>query len=206
MMKELAGSVAIVLSIVGYIPYLRDTFRGKTKPHAFSWTVWTVITFIVGAAQLAAGAGWGTVHNLVTGIICLVIVVYALRNKDKDIKPVDVVLFCAALAAIPLWVVTKNPTLSIVLITVIDTLSFVPTFRKTWHDPGSETLISYVLAGVKYVVSLAAISVYGFATLVYPIALIAMNAIIVGIILVRNGAVKAAGRSLSAGPVERAVD
>ncbi len=205
-MKELAGSVAIALSIVGYIPYLRDTFKGKTKPHAFSWTVWTVITFIVGAAQLAAGAGWGTVHNLVTGIICLVIVFFALKNKDKDIKRVDVYLFCAALAAIPIWVITKNPTYSIIMLTVIDALSFVPTFRKTWHDPGSETFISYVLAGIKYLVSLAAISVYGFTTLVYPIALIVMNIIIVGIILARHGVARSARRPLSAAPIEHPVD
>lgn len=185
-MKEVAGSVAIVLSIVGYIPYLRDILRGKTKPHAFSWIVWTLITFIVGFAQLAAGSGWGTFHNLVTGFICLAIVYFALRNKDKDIKRVDVCLFVAALLTIPLWVLTKDPTYSVVLITAIDTISFVPTIRKTWHDPTSETLVSYVIAGLKYCISVVAITSYGLATLVYPTALIAMNIIIVATILTRR--------------------
>lgn len=205
-MKELAGSIAIILSLVGYIPYLRDVFGGKTKPHAFSWIVWTVITFIVGIAQLAAGAGWGTVHNLVTGIICLVIVFFALRNKDKDIKRIDVYLFCAALTAIPLWVVTKNPTYSIIMITVIDILAFIPTLRKTWHDPASETLISYVLAGIKYCVAIVAISVYGLSTLLYPIALIVMNVAIVSIIVLRHGTAKSARRWAATLPMDHPVD
>jgi hypothetical protein len=185
-MKEILGAVAILLSLVGYIPYLRDVVRGKTKPHAFSWIVWTLVTFIVGFAQLSAGSGWGTVHNLVTGLVGLVILFYALRNKDKDIKRIDMVLFTLALLSIPLWLVTDNPVYSIILITGIDILAFTPTLRKTWYDPTSETLISYVIAGAKYCLAIGAISVYGFSTLLYPIALIAMNVTIVAIMVARR--------------------
>ncbi|HSX30512.1 MAG TPA: hypothetical protein VLE99_01200 [Candidatus Saccharimonadales bacterium] len=184
-MKELLGGMTIFLSLVGYIPYLRDVIKGKTKPHAFSWIVWTLVTFVVGIAQLAAGAGWGTVHNLTTGFIGLVILFYALRNKDKDIKQIDIVLFILALLSIPLWVVTKNPVYSIILITGIDILAFIPTLRKTWYDPTSETLVSYFLAGLKYGLALGAIGAYKFSTLLYPIVLIAMNTAIVTIIITR---------------------
>lgn len=182
-MKELLGGVTIFLSLVGYIPYIRDVIKGKTKPHAFSWVVWTLITFIVGFAQLAAGSGWGAVHNLVTGFVGAIILVYALKNKDKDIKRVDVVLFVLALLSIPLWVVTEDPLYSIILITIIDIFAFVPTLRKTWNAPHSETLISYVIAGLKYCIALVAISTYSLATLIYPVALIVMNASIVCIMI-----------------------
>lgn len=185
-MKELFGAITIILSLVGYIPYIRDVLRGQTKPHAFSWIIWTLVTFIIGAAQLAAGSGWGAVHNLVTGLIGLIILIYALRNKDKDIKRVDVVLFILALLSIPLWLLTKNPTTAIVLITAIDIFAFLPTFRKTWNQPWSETLISYVLAGIKYGFALLAIGSYDFATLLYPIVLVVMNASLVTIMVVRR--------------------
>jgi len=189
--KELLGSATIFLSLVGYVPYLRDVFKGKTKPHAFSWIVWTLVTFVVGIAQLAAGAGWGTIHNLVTGFIGLVIIFYALKNKDKDITRTDIVLFALALLSIPLWVFTKNPVYSIVLITGIDILAFIPTLRKTWHDPASETLISYVLAGLKYCLALGAIGTYDFSTLLYPIVLVIMNVAIVTIMVARRKPVRA---------------
>lgn len=195
-MKELLGGITIFLSLVGYIPYLRDVFRGKTKPHAFTWIVWTLVTFIVGAAQLAAGSGWGGVHNLTTGLVCAVIVVYALRNRDKDIKRIDVVLFVLALLSIPLWIVTNNPVYSIILITGIDLLAFIPTLRKTWHDPHSETLVSYVIAGAKYGLAIGAIGIYDFSTLLYPIALILMNITMVTIMATRKKTGRAAKVSL----------
>lgn len=185
-MKETVGGITIFLSLVGYIPYLRDIFKGKTKPHAFSWVVWTLVTFIVGFAQIAAGSGWGAVHNLVTGFVGLVILIYALKNKDKDIKTVDVVLFALALLSIPLWLLTKNPTSAIILITLIDIFAFLPTFRKTWKDPTSETLSSYAIAGLKYCLAVVAIATYSFATLLYPIALIIMNLALVTIMIVRR--------------------
>ncbi len=142
-MKELLGGITIFLSLVGYIPYMRDVLKGKTKPHAFSWVIWTLVTFIVGFAQLAAGSGWGAVHNLITGLVGFVILIYALRNKDKDIKKVDIVLFFLALLSIPLWLLTKSPVNAIILITIIDVLAFIPTFRKTWKDPGSVSTSPY---------------------------------------------------------------
>ena len=77
-MKELLGAITIVLSLVGYLPYIRDIRKKKTKPHAFSWIIWTLVTFIIGFAQLAAGSGWGAVHNLVTGFVGLVMLRIAL--------------------------------------------------------------------------------------------------------------------------------
>ncbi len=185
-MKAAIGGITIFLSLVGYVPYIRDILRGKTKPHAFTWLVWTVVTFIIGFAQLAAGSGWGAVHNIVTGFICLIILFFAFKNKDKDIKKVDIILFVFALLSLPLWFLTKNPTYAIVLITIIDLLAFMPTARKTWNDHSSETLSSYEIAGLKYFLAILAITTYSFATLLYPVALILMNISLVSIIVLRR--------------------
>lgn len=185
-MKELLGAITIFLSLVGYVPYIRDIRRKKTKPHAFSWIIWTLVTFIIGFAQLAAGSGWGAVHNLVTGFVGLVILIYALKNKDKDIKPIDIILFALALISIALWKITHDPTSAIILVTAIDIFAFAPTFRKTWRNPNSETLSSYAIAGLKYCLAIGAIGAYGFTTLLYPIALIVMNVSLVTIMLVRR--------------------
>ena len=145
-MKETAGIVTIILSLVGYIPYLRDVIKGKTKPHTFSWLIWLIITLIVGIAQLSAGAGWGALHNITTGLACVVILYYALKNKDKDITVSDKIMFGLSLLSIPLWVFTKDPLWSIILLTFIDIFAFGPTIRKTWSKPFSETLSSYSIA------------------------------------------------------------
>ena len=34
--KALLGIIAVILAFAGYIPYFRDLFLGKTKPHAYT--------------------------------------------------------------------------------------------------------------------------------------------------------------------------
>ena len=43
--KEILTILSIALIFVGYIPYIRDIFRGKTHPHVFSWIVWSILNF-----------------------------------------------------------------------------------------------------------------------------------------------------------------
>jgi uncharacterized protein with PQ loop repeat len=51
--KELLGMIAIALTLVAFLPYIRSIFRGKTRPHVFSWVIWGSTTFVVFLAQLA---------------------------------------------------------------------------------------------------------------------------------------------------------
>jgi hypothetical protein len=39
-MKELIGIVSASLAFVAYVPYFRDIFKVKTKPHPYSWFIW----------------------------------------------------------------------------------------------------------------------------------------------------------------------
>tara|TARA_B100000745_G_C20058043_1_gene360921 strand:+ start:395 stop:511 length:117 start_codon:yes stop_codon:yes gene_type:complete len=34
--KEIIGVITVILGVVGYIPYLRDVLKGKTKPHVYT--------------------------------------------------------------------------------------------------------------------------------------------------------------------------
>lgn len=47
--------IAVVLTFVGYAPYIRDTIKGKTKPHVYTWFVWGLVTAIAYALQLRGG-------------------------------------------------------------------------------------------------------------------------------------------------------
>jgi uncharacterized protein with PQ loop repeat len=38
-MKEVIGIIAVIFTFVGYIPYIMDTIKGKTKPHIYSWFI-----------------------------------------------------------------------------------------------------------------------------------------------------------------------
>lgn len=181
--KELIGIITVLLSIIGHAPYIVDTWKGKTKPHLFTWLTWSIIVTIAFLGQWFSGGGAGSWGTGVTGAMVIFIALLAIKKGTKDITKSDKLFFVAALIGILPWVFTKDPTLSIIVISFIDFCAYVPTIRKTMNAPSSETLVTYLLNLVRHPLSLFAISKYNVATVLYPAYLSVMSLIIVVIIL-----------------------
>jgi chromate transport protein ChrA len=191
-MKETIGVIAVLLSIIGHLPYIADILKGKTKPHIFTWIVWAVVTLIAFFGQWQKGGGAGSWTTAVTGVITILIAILALRNGSKEITKSDTLAFSVALLSIIPWYFTKDPTFSIIIITLIDVFAFFPTVRKTLNDPDSETLITYALNFLRHGLSVLALANYNIATTLYPFTLLLMNLVMTAIILKGKTAVKVA--------------
>lgn len=180
------ATIGIILTFVGYAYYFRDIFRGKTKPHAFSWFVWSILTAIACAAQLSEGGGVGASITGLTAAISFVIFLLALRVGEKSFTRSDWVALSSALVALFLWWLTNNPLLSVILITLTDAFAFFPTFRKSYHKPYEETLIEYVLASIKFIFGVLALESFSVTTWLYPASLVCMNGAFVIMLLHRR--------------------
>lgn len=167
--KTIISLVAVFLTILGYIPYLRNTFTGKTTPHIYTWFIWGLVTAIAYALQVSDGAGVGSWVTLVVAIISFIIFGVGLINGKKDITRSDTVFFMLSFVAIYFWQITKQPILSILLVSTIDMLGFVPTIRKSWYKPHSETLFTYELSAFRHGLSFFALQNYTIVTWLYPI-------------------------------------
>lgn len=185
-MKATLGIIAVVLSFVGYIPYLRDTIKGKTKPHVYSWFLWGFVTLIAFGLQVSKGAGSGSWVTLAVGLICLVIVGLGLKNGKKDITKSDTIFFVLAWIAVALWLVAKQPIISVVLVSSIDLLGFVPTIRKSWNKPYSETLFTYALNTFRHGIGILALQSYSIVTWLYPATWVIANAVFSILLIVRR--------------------
>jgi len=184
--KNIIGVIAIVLTFVGYTPYIRDLLIGRTRPHIFSWLIWAISTGIIYALQTSAGAGIGSLVTLAVAVISFFIFILGFKNGNKDIKSIDIVFFILALLAIPLWLFVKQPVLSIILLSTIDMLGFAPTVRKSWHDPNSETLIFYLITTFRHGLSVLALANYNIITVLFPGTWVIANALFSIMLIIRR--------------------
>lgn len=185
-MKLLLTSISTLLALIGYAYYFRDIFRGKTKPHVFSWFVWGVLTTIAFVAQVVDGGGIGTAVTAVSALFCFVVTAFAIRTGERSFPLSDWLALFSAGVALVLWWITDDPLLSVILITITDAAAFLPTFRKSYHKPYEETLIEYFLAGIKFVFAIPALEVLTLTTWLYPASLLVMNLTFVGLLIVRR--------------------
>lgn len=190
--REILSALAIVLTFVGYVPYIRSIHAGKTKPHMFSWIIWGAATLIVFLAQLASGGGAGAWPIGVSGTITLYVAVLAyVKRGDSTIARLDWFFLIAALSSLPLWYFTDDPLWAVIVLTTADTIGFGPTFRKAYDWPYEEDVSFYGMFTVRNLISAAALEEYSVTTLLFPLVVAASCAVFVAMILVRRRSVAA---------------
>ncbi|MFH1779685.1 MAG: hypothetical protein ABH803_00880 [Candidatus Micrarchaeota archaeon] len=184
--KLVLSIIAVGIGVIGYIPYFLDIFKGKTKPHAFSWLIWGILTGIGFLAQYSKGGGAGAWVTLFTSIVCFTIAFISFFKGEKDIKTFDWICLLGAFLGIALWGITNNPLTAIIIIILVDATAYAPTFRKAYFKPFEETVITYALDSLKFVFAIAALESYSPTTYLYPLALIILNASFTIMVLIRR--------------------
>lgn len=185
-MKESFAIIAALLAIIGNVPYLIDIVKGRVQPHAYTWLVWTIVSATVFFGQLAKGAGIGVLPTAASEIFTLIIFLFSLRYGFKHIEKIDTVFLCIALLGLIPWVLTKDPTISVITVVTIDGIAFFPTFRKTWKYPQSETPVLYSMNVARHILALFSLQAYNVATTLHSIVMIVANTVMTLIILARK--------------------
>ena len=181
--KIILGTVAGILALVGYLPYLKHTWEGKTKPHIFSWFLWGLIAGIAYVAQVFTGGGFGAWATGLTSTLCLAIAFVGLMKGQRKFSIIDWIALLLAMVSIIVWIQTKNPSFAVVIITIADAIAFVPTIIKAHRLPHEETLFPYILSGLKYVISLFAFDMINVGTALFPVSVIALDGIVIWIVM-----------------------
>lgn len=187
--KEMLGWLGVGCALFSYILYPVDILRSRSKPHAFSWFLWTLLAATAFAAQVADGAGAGSWVLATDTVFNGLIFVLALARGEKGYTFLDWVALIFALLSLLLWWATSTPLYSVMLICLVDAFSYAPTFRKSYSKPREEHVISYVLFTLKYIPALFALEHYSFITVLYPAWVMLMNVAFVAMLVIRRACV-----------------
>lgn len=184
--KEIIAVIAAIMAVFGNVPYLRDVISKRIQPHPYTWLVWSIVSCITFFGQLAKGAGVGVIPTGAAEIFTIIIFFFSLQYGFKNIVKSDTYFLIAALAGLVPWWLTKDPTISVIIAVTIDLIAFIPTIRKTWTDPHSETPVLYSMNVTRHILALFSLQAYNIATTLHSIAMIISNSIMTGIIIGRK--------------------
>jgi len=174
--KNTLGLLSVAIAAVSYVPYIRATLKRTIRPHAFSWFIWALMGLIGYAAQYVKDAGPGGWVTGFSAIVGFFIAALVFQQGDHDITRSDWVAFGGGIAAIPLWYFTKDPTASVILVTIINTVGLYPTLRKSYKRPHEEMALLFAFSGIKFLISLFALDSYSFVTMITPVTSLFTNA------------------------------
>lgn len=182
--KIVFAVIASIIGIIAFIPYIRDIFSHKTKPHIYTWLIWIITQGIGVFGMVHGGASWGSLSLTIGLIFVIFIFLCCFKYGTKDITKADKIVLMFAFLAVFVWFQLKQPILSILMISIIDFCGFLPSIRKTYKNPQSETLSAWLLFTVSNTFAILALSEYNFLTLFYILTITIANLIIFAVALI----------------------
>lgn len=185
-LKLILGTISFLIPIIGIIPYIINIIKGKTVAHVYTWLIWAILQTITVIAQIKNGAGFGVAYGVAGVLVCYSVVFLSLKNGFKHIKKIDT--FCLILALISMFVYVglKNPLLAVIMATATNFIGFLPTLRKTFVDPTSETMSAYLSGGIGALLSILALQNYTLITSLYLINIILTDTLLIGIMIFKK--------------------
>ncbi len=161
--EEIFAGMGIAVSLIRYATYLWSIYKKETRPHVFSWFNWGLAVSIAAMAQSQVGGGPSVWILYLVASTCFLISFLALFVGEKNITRSDWLAFFGALISLVAWYVTSSPLAALLFL-----FSLYPTARKSWNDPGSEPVGSWVWSGSRYFFALFAVPNATLSSLVYP--------------------------------------
>lgn len=183
--KLFFGILSIIPAAFAYYFYFRDMFAGKTKPHAFSWLVWGILSGNGFFAQVSAHAGIGAWTTGLTSVVSLTIFGFAIYKGNTQPTKFDKIMLLLALMSLALLFVVNNKNIALLLTLIALTTGFAMTIRKTYIKPSEENGRAFLLNALKFLPAILALSSFSFLTVAYPLVAGLGNAAVALVVYVR---------------------
>ena len=176
------AALAGIITFAVHAPYLRDIFSRKVQPHAYTWLIWSITTGIA-ALSLIHGEGGIAVFGLaIESALCVVIFFLAVFGfGSTNITKTDTIILVVALLAIILWLQLDSPLWSLLLVTAIDAAGYLPTLRKSWSAPRSESVQYWAFLAIANVLSILVLEQYNLLTVSYLAVIAVCNVSLVSV-------------------------
>ncbi len=184
--KFIIALIASLITVVAYIPYLRDVFANKTKPHLFTWLIWGITQGTATAALLYGGGKFGSISMIIGTILILFIFALSFKYGTKDITRSDKYVLVIALLAIIIWWQLDNALIAVLMVTAIDGIGYIPTIRKSLRNPWSETLSFWAMMAVVDCLAIIANAEYNLLTVTYLSMLFVANIVVLMICIFKR--------------------
>jgi len=176
------------LDTVGAVVYLKDMIKGRAQPNKATWLLWSFSASISFVSSVAEGLGIVSVLAFVAVINSLIVLIpsFFLEKGYWKLEPVDYFMGLFSLLAIILWVATNDPFLALVFSIIADAFAYVPTYRKSWSNPESESLTSFCFGALAGLVVLLSLPVYSLEVILFPAYILIGESGVVITLLVRS--------------------
>jgi hypothetical protein len=191
--------VAAVLAFVFTTNYVLETWRGNTQPHRVTWGLWALEGILAFCVEVQQHVGLAAVMTLALGLVPCVVLAASFHNPRAvwQIDRVDIVCGVVSLAGLVFWALVHQSTVAIVSFAAADFIAALPTLRKSWSSPESESVSAYLSGIVNCGITLLTLREITTAGALFPGSILVTDALLTLLLLTKIGPRTARRRALA---------
>jgi hypothetical protein len=181
--------LGLILKATSNLSYLRETVLGRNKPNRVSHAMWAFAAYIAFFGQLGEGVSvldsgmTLTVAVLTTGTL---IASFTNKKAHWKLKSFDYICGVFSFAGIVLWQITDVGLWAIIFGVIGHGFAYLPTIKKSYASPYSETAHAYALNVVGISIFLLALDSYSVAAVVFPAYILLIDGAVFLLLMARR--------------------
>ena len=131
------------------------------------------------SVELHSGVGLRALTTFVIGFMPLLVFIASFHNPAAiwKIRRLDYACGAMSLAGTAAWLVTRNGVVAIIAAIVADFMAGLPTMMKSWSNPESETVASYIGAVLNSGILLLTIQHWTVDEAAFPLFIFSMASV-----------------------------
>jgi hypothetical protein len=168
MLSAVAGYLSGIVILISFLPYIRDIFKGRTKPEKYSWLIWAFLGAIAFFSQFAKGASHSLIMTGAQFLGDLSIFLLALKYGFGGFLKRDKIALAGAGASLILWYITREAAVALFIVIFIDAIGVFLTAIKAYENPGTETASTWALTFAAGILGCIAVGKFNLILLAFP--------------------------------------
>jgi hypothetical protein len=179
--------LAIAVSLVGITGYIGDTLRGVTSPNRVTWSLWAVEGVLAFVVEVQQHVGVASLMTLAMGFVPFIVVLATFRAPHRawKIGKFDIVCGSVSVLGLVFWCFINEPTVALIAFVAADQMAALPTLRKSWTAPTSETARTFFLGTVNCAITLMTLRHFTTAGVLFP-GCIMITDFVIGMLVVTS--------------------
>ncbi len=181
--------LAIAVSLVGMSGYVRDTLRGVTSPNRVTWGLWAVEGVLAFVVEVQQHVGLAAYMTLAMGVVPFVVLIASFRNSHRvwRIGTFDVVCGAVSVLGLVFWGFINEPTVALIFFVAADSMAALPTLRKSWLAPSTESARAFFLGFVNCAITLMTLQHFTTAGALFPGCILVTDLTIAVLVVTKAG-------------------
>lgn len=166
--QEIIGYSAGIITFLNMFLYMRAIVRSGIRPSLTYWILSEISMILIALSSFSLGDRTTLWIAVAYAVMQIAIIWLALGHKYEKITSLDKTLFFLGGVSVFLWWYTNNPLYALVINVGIDASSYIPLYKKTWHDALSEDTLYWEITAFASVINMFAITNISFEWVLYP--------------------------------------